>query len=467
MRRIRIKSRHMRDRQSRISHARKGSITVFLSLMAGVFLMLLMAGLTHVRTAASRTQILCAMDIGLYSLFAQYDRQLFREYDLLAVDGTWGGQELNLAAVWQELLTWMKPVLAENRNTLQLSLVTGGFAGYQLITDQGYAPFLHQACLYAGQPRSFRELFRISALQERGGQVRNQLASGEALESEDLFTAYEEVLYEALMASQSLNDPGELTGQAETFLYAGNGADPVAEIRRRWELDPLERTLTGEVFLAGGTFAGLLSERGALQGFGMESLPYSLPLDLKSRLLCYWSGHLGCYTDKEHHLPVCQLEYMAIGKDSDRENLEGVLSLLLMIRLGAAFEEEDVMEEAGKMAEEIAAGYPVRPDPDVLYRAVRYALACDRSIREVQRLLAGEAVDGLYYKDYLLILLDQKDAEEAAAAGLDMIELSVRRRGRPGFMLDACITAAAFSADVTANRTKTFTVTKGVFPYDS
>lgn len=40
------------------------------------------------------------LDIGLYSLFGQYEESLLRDFDLFAIDGTAGGKELDLAAVY-------------------------------------------------------------------------------------------------------------------------------------------------------------------------------------------------------------------------------------------------------------------------------------------------------------------------------------------------------------------------------
>ena len=69
---------------------KRGSITVFLALTLGLILSLLSSGLESARMAAARTQILNGMDIGLYSLFGQYDRFLLKNYDLFFLDGTQG-----------------------------------------------------------------------------------------------------------------------------------------------------------------------------------------------------------------------------------------------------------------------------------------------------------------------------------------------------------------------------------------
>ena len=78
---------------------KRGSITVFLALTLGLILSLLSSGLESARMAAARTQILNGMDIGLYSLFGQYNKSLLKDFDLFAVDGACGGKEMNLAMI--------------------------------------------------------------------------------------------------------------------------------------------------------------------------------------------------------------------------------------------------------------------------------------------------------------------------------------------------------------------------------
>lgn len=61
---------------------KRGSITIFLALILSLLLSLVCTSIESVRMAAARTQILNSMDIGLYSLFGQYDRILLKDYDL-------------------------------------------------------------------------------------------------------------------------------------------------------------------------------------------------------------------------------------------------------------------------------------------------------------------------------------------------------------------------------------------------
>ena len=124
----------------------RGSITVFFALTLSLILSLVCAGLQSVRTASARTQILSSMDIGLYSLFGQYDRTLLEDYDLFFLNASGNGESPDLASVYDNLESYMKPVLRQNGQ--KLSLVQGGFTGYRLATDEGGEVFFRQAVKY-------------------------------------------------------------------------------------------------------------------------------------------------------------------------------------------------------------------------------------------------------------------------------------------------------------------------------
>ena len=126
-------------------NVKKGSITIFLALILSLVLSLVCASIESVRMAAARTQILNSMDIGLYSLFGQYDRTLLEDYELFALYAG-GKEELDMASVYDDFQTYMKPVLKQNSQKLEL--LQGGFNGYQLLSDGKGEIFYQQAVQY-------------------------------------------------------------------------------------------------------------------------------------------------------------------------------------------------------------------------------------------------------------------------------------------------------------------------------
>ena len=60
----------------------RGSITVFLALILSLLLSMVCTSIESVRMASARTQILNSMDIGLYSVFGQYDKKLLESVSI-------------------------------------------------------------------------------------------------------------------------------------------------------------------------------------------------------------------------------------------------------------------------------------------------------------------------------------------------------------------------------------------------
>ena len=69
---------------------KRGQITVFLSLVLCLILSVLFAGIESVRVAGMRLKLESAMDMGLYSVFAEYNRELLNQYDLYFIDTSYG-----------------------------------------------------------------------------------------------------------------------------------------------------------------------------------------------------------------------------------------------------------------------------------------------------------------------------------------------------------------------------------------
>ena len=82
---------------------KRGSITLQLSLVLGLSLSLVLYSIRSVRIADGRVLMSSALEQGLYSLFAGYDRDLFEEYGLLFLDGGYGGKDLQPGRICREV----------------------------------------------------------------------------------------------------------------------------------------------------------------------------------------------------------------------------------------------------------------------------------------------------------------------------------------------------------------------------
>ena len=84
-----------------------GYMTVYLALTLGVLISLCLALTEGCRYGGIRLETECVMDIGMDSLLAEYHRELFRQYNLFAVDCSYGTAAGTTKATEQRLLEYM------------------------------------------------------------------------------------------------------------------------------------------------------------------------------------------------------------------------------------------------------------------------------------------------------------------------------------------------------------------------
>ena len=220
---------------------KRGSITVFLALTLGLILSLLSSGLESARMAAARTQILNGMDIGLYSLFGQYNMSFLKDFDLFAVDGACGGKEMNLASIYDNLESYMKPVMKQNSQ--KLSVQQGGISGYLLMTDSEGEVFYQQAVQYMketlGSHGAKLLLNKIQNMQKKTIEAERQ---GNEIESKVTIENYESEMDSAQQKSQALLEEKKKQEQPFTPPVSGSKDEKKRKLsfKERQEMQQLE-----------------------------------------------------------------------------------------------------------------------------------------------------------------------------------------------------------------------------------
>ena len=472
---------------------RKGSITVFFALILSLMLALVCTSIESVRMAAARTQILSSVDIGLYSLFGQYDRTLLKDYDLFFLNGSGGGQELNLAAVYDNLESYMKPVLKQNSQ--KLSVVQGGFTGYRLATDEGGEVFYRQAVTYMKETLGAQGIQLIlNNFREKEEKVRQAEEAGEQAENGGTLENYDSEMDAAARDSQAAGEQENSGGGELTDVV-----NPIPILRRIRNMSLLDLVVPAQKGISENQVSKREFLSGRMKAEGMN-MPGNVEADTSysSQLLFqqYLSDKLGSYMKPARGGLSYQMEYLLCGKDSDRENLKSVARRLLLVREGINF--AGLLADSSKrmqvqaLALAIASGFLIPPAAVIIEAALLFLWSFAESILDLRELLHGgkvplvknasnwqlslenlpylmegldsqrrSAEDGMDYEDYLQILLLAEPKNRKLERGMDMVEACIRSStGNTGFRLDHCIEAIEASVDVQANRKKTFTVTK-------
>ena len=473
-----------------------GSITVFLALMMTLLVSLVCAGLSSVRNAAARTQILNGVDIGLFSLFSQYDRTLLDKYDIFALDASGGDGMLDMASLYREYETYMLPVLAQNSQ--RLDVLQGGFSGLSLLTDSQGEVFYRQVVEYMSETLAVQGLQALqSRLSERRAHTASAEAAGQAVEDGQSMEHYDQEMENAAARSRDAeqNSTGDLFSSGPSAENAGpdETINPIPVIRRIRQMGLLGLVLPPDRVLSGVSVDEniLLSRRRCQKGYGLEDWGaggFRLFGDLLFSQ--YMIQKLGTYLHPASSGLRYQIEY-AIGKRmNDEDNLEKVARRLLLIREGvnAAYLRSDPfkMAQIRSLAAAISAGFAIPPAAAAVEAALVLCWAFGESILDLRELFSGGKVPlakneinwqlsldnlpnllkrldidrktdpyGLSYDDYLQILLVPVSRADKTMAALDMIELTLRDQpGWTGFRLDSCVVAVGTYVEVLANQTQ-------------
>lgn len=473
--------------------AKKGSITVFLALILSLLLSLVCTSIESVRMASARTQILNGMNIGLYSVFGQYDKKLLEEYDLFALDGSMGGGQIKLAKVCDNLESYMKPVLKQNSQNLKLK--QSGLTGYRLFTDNNGEVFYQQIVQYMQETLGSQGVqILLNKMSDRKRKTEEADLKASQAESGGSIDRYDAEIDQASQKSQQAAEEAEQNQQEQNQQEQVN--NPITVIKRIMKMGILELVLPSGRGLSTREIdrSMLVSGRKLQQGMAMpdgvtEENSYTSNVLYQQYLM----NHLGNYISPAEEGLAYPMEYIYAGKSSDFDNLKSVASKLLFIREGVNFAglmaDNVKRSEAQALATAIAAGFLVPPAAVVIETTLLLCWAFAESVLDVRELLAGgriplvktsadwqislsnlgnlmEGLDsmrrnndhGVSYEDYLQILLLSVAKEKKVVRGMDMIENTIRNKGRAHFQMDSCIVALEAFADVKANKKKEFHV---------
>lgn len=483
---------------------KRGSITVFLALILSLVTALVCTGIESVRMAAARTQILNGADIGLYSLFGQFDREMLKDYDLFLLDGSCGQGSLDLASVYDNFSSYMKPVLKQNSQ--KLSVVQGGFSAYRLLTDEGGEPFYNQVVQYMKETLGSQGVsLLLDKMKDRKEKTEQAEQAGEQAENGDIIENYDAEMEEnnrkneeALAEAEKNPEGGELEDGDNVTAPPQKVVNPISIIRRIRKMGILELVIPGNKGVYDGQVqAGtLLSRREKQKGMPMYE-PEKTDTSYTSQILFqqYLMEKLGNYSAPGKGALKYQTEYILGGKTGDIENLKSVAGRLLLIREGVNMvhlvSDGTKRAQAAGLGSAIASAFLIPPATGVIEAAILLCWAFGESILDVRELFDGGKVplvkstadwqlslenlpellngldsvrrgseDGMSYEDYLQVLLLGVSREEKITRAMDMIELCVREKGRKNFRMDSCIVAAEISVDVKANKRKVFNVTR-------
>ena len=198
-----------------------GSITAYLCLVLILMLSLISGTIASVRNAHARVMTACAMEQGLYSLFAGYDRTLLGQYELFFYNGgdksgVWKPETMSrkVAETAGEVLSPTASGMGILSGSLSGGQVTEVYlGGYRLATDEEGSVFSRQIC------EAMKASLGTYGIQQLSQKLRGEQET--VKRQEDGQSGYEEE--EVLKQYEESKQPEEGTEKTEGEGESGNG----------------------------------------------------------------------------------------------------------------------------------------------------------------------------------------------------------------------------------------------------
>lgn len=463
----------------------KGTITVFLSLTGLLLFALICTLVESARIQACRARAAFVLDMGLFSLFSEYEREAMEGYGVFLLDGSYGRGKVQAGETAKRLEGFLKENTAGKSLLLPIELRECSIEGYTLATDGAGGAFYRQVVENQKETLGLRAL---GEYRENYEKARRNEAAGESCEAGSRKVEEE---MERLLEEHRKEKKGDKTASVEgpqkpSKKENGGGAgersgskaeNPLDVIRKIKDMGILSLTVKNPEEISGKEtdWADLPSGR-TLEKGNLEDQREDPGWQGDAVFLQYLKSTFGTMAEPGPGGGLdYELEYLLSGKNSDRENLKSTVHRLLLMREGSNFlyamSNEEMKGQALLLAAAITGGGAV---PGLL-TAVRTALllawaygeslldvrillgggrvpviksreswklSLDRlgELREVLEECEGESSTGSSYEEYLWMLLAAGDRDAYAMRALDLLELRLGNgEDNSGFRADRCV----------------------------
>lgn len=450
-------------------------LTVYMTLTLTILLSLSLALIEGARQNAVFLEAECVSSVAMDSILAEYHRELLTQYNLFAIDSSYGGAVPSVHATEDHL----KHYLEKNFS------VEDVFLDWLFYRD------------FQGMKLESADVTKVSFLTDEGGRIFRRRAAEAVWDDKNLNlfhkiqgwmnTVDSEQLVERDIAEEKRKLDKELDkydgkevqiSETEWITIEIKNPTEALEKKRRegilkWIVPDAEALSTNTL----STDALIMSrmENGAVNCGNIELPELSEADRLLERFffqeyLMSYMGHYGAESEKD--ALKYQIEYLLVGKDSDLDNLKSVANMIFAMREAANTSYVMMDMEKTSIAEALAAALATAmavPEASEIFKLILlYGWAFAESIHDMKCLMDGQKVplikdkntwyydldkalelggsdtdaysEGLTYKDYLRILMLLQKEDVLTGRAMNMAEADIRQTpGNEFFRLDGCI----------------------------
>lgn len=445
----------------------KGEITVFLSLSLTIILSLILAIIQSTTDRAMRMRTEIAMEAGIQSVFAEYNQQLLKQYDLYFIDDSYFSNKGDVYYTKERLKDYMSYNLnpAKGQMTLfekdlfNMSVDDVNILLFSLATDNNAAVYKRQAIL------AIKDRFGAAVIDNYKNNKADYDKSG--IDNYDVTAKREQT-------RQKMHDKVDNATDEEGNKISFD--DPTKKIEQ--QRSGIVSVILNSENISNETIdnSSLPSTRSIKSGNGIVSCKEDLNSFTNNLLFNeYLCWKFGCYTNQLNKKGIkYELEYILKNNSSDYENINAIVKDLLLLRETAnaiyIFKDNTKKEEAKAVATVVAALLFSPEATDVITAAILFSWAFAESCVDVKTLLSGGKVplikdanswvlslpaaltfkahlsdgmaksSGLDYLMYLRLFLATKSDNDKVWRSLDLIEKNIKNTEKnAAFKIDNCI----------------------------
>ena len=451
-------------------------LTVWLSMTLGVMTSLYVALLEGVRLNAIEMEATCITDLCMDNVLAEYHRELFRRYNVLALDSSYGTTSIGRGNLEGRLAWYLACNLSAGKekaigplSKYMLKDFLGMSLGNVTITDFSLLPDWDGSVFRKKAVEAIQDDLGIVAIQN----TLNWMKTVQDYQLDTRDVEEEKAKVDEKIASYQGR---EIEGKKEPLSFD----NPTSVIENTKKTGLLWQVL-GSKSVSGKKIdqSGLIQKRSRdrISNHGNMGVEEQNALQKKGELLIfdeyllsYFGNYLGV---KEQSALDYEVEYVIAGKSTDAENLRGVLKRILAMREASnatyLFSDQTKCEEVEVVALALSAVIGEPELKDLFKTTILLGWAYVESIYDLKVLMNGKRVplmkdkntwhydfsgileglwdsvvdggheEGLGYEDYLRVLLSLSDAKEITERAMNVIEAIIRLTpGNKNFRMDAC-----------------------------
>lgn len=459
-----------------------GYLTVYMTLCISVILSLCLTLIDGARRSGAAMEASCVADIGMQSVFAEYHRQLLEQYNLFAIDSSYGTATPGTFNTEAHLLYYLdknlnlEDVLLTTyncRDFLRLRVDGVKMTGVSILTDQAGTVFRRRAV------EAVQDDIGLSALEEL-------MEWMEVIEVNGLETA--DTRQEKETVDQFIREYEYEDDEGEQYVGVDN---PTTVLEEKRGLGILKLVVEDEDKVSKITLntSGLVCERmkqGKISQGNLYQEDAAWMEALVERFLFqeYLLRYMGRYGHDEGKEALrYQIEYLIAGNENDTDNLRSVANRICVLREAAnaiyLWNDPVKSAEAELAAQAISVVLILPAIAPVLKASIILGWAYAESVYDVKTLLSGGRVPlmkdetswhyglsaalsgelkdatqtgyGMSYEDYLRVFMMLTDLDKLTGRAMNMVEADIRMtEGNRAFRMDGCYDCAEFDIRISS-----------------